>query len=232
MSIKHSNNKKKLKPYPNQATQWSYFMQAIEPNSQEINTAFPEYHPMWVIQSQIKSVSAERFKYMREYMLNMTRQQCAAYLRMDVSNIQRWETGKTPVPFMAFELLRVVFDSVHFKLSNKSWQGWFIDNNGRLVSPDRGNLSFSPDELSLVREAHQFKSMYEAENRRLRNEIEPLRAEIAELRASAGNDGLLDELKIIEARLAELAAKVSNKNVVRIGNGSKNIEPILRGKVA
>lgn len=213
--------------YPNNKTQWSYFMQAIKPNSKEINVAFPEYHPMWVIQSQSKTVSAENFKVMREFTLNMTIDQCSAYLRVSISTVKGWESGKSPVPFAVFELLRVVCQSVHFKLSHKNWQGWFIDDDGRLVSPDRGSLSFTPNELSFIRETHKVKSMYEAENKLLRNEIEPLRAEIAELRMVDVNHGLIGELKAIEAKLAELAARVSNNKVVRIGSRSKSTEPIL-----
>lgn len=226
--------KKSSKPrlYPNKETQWSCFMQAIEPNNVVINTAFPEYQPMWVIQSQRKTVSATNFKYMREYMLNMTVEQCAAYLRIHRTTINRWENGESTIPFMAFELLRLVFESANFRLSHKNWQGWFINQDGRLVSPDRGNLSFSSDELSFIRESHQVKAMYESENTKLRKEIEPLRAEIAELRALTGNDGLLDELKAIEARLAELSSRVGSNKVVRMVNSSKTTNPILEAKVA
>lgn len=227
-----SNKSKKANPYPNKKAQWAYFMQAIEPMNDAINVAFPEYHPMWVIQSQSKSVSAGYFQHMRKFMLNMTVDQCAAYVRVSSSTVRNWESGKASVPFAVFELLRVVFESAHFRLSNKDWQGWFIDHDGRLVSPDRGSLSFSANELSFIRETHQVKSMYETENKRLRSEIEPLRAEIAELRASIGNDGLLDELKAIESRLAELTSRVSSSKVVSINNRIKSNETSLQVKAA
>ncbi len=223
---------KKSSVFPNKETQWSYFMQAIEPNSAEINIAFPGYHPMWVIQSQRKSVSAEYFRFMREKLLDMTRKQCAAYLRVSMRLIQKWETNEEPIPFMAFELLRVVFESAHFRLSNKDWQGWFISHDGRLVSPDRGNLSFSPGELSFIRETHQVKSMYQTENNRLREEVESLRIEINELRAADSHNQLLSELKEIEERLSELTEKVTHKNVVPIPNRNNKSNPILEEKAA
>lgn len=209
---------KKVEKFPNKSTRWSYYMQAIEPNSKEINSAFPGYHPMWVIQSQNKPVSAEYFRSMREFILDMNCDQCAAYLRVRVTQIKRWESGKDAIPFAVFELLRVVSESVHFKLSNKNWQGWFIDTNGRLVSPDRGRLSFSPDELSYVRETHQVKSMYETENKLLRAEIEPLRAELAKRQAMDSYHDLLNELKAIEQRLADVADEIANSNVVHINH--------------
>lgn len=223
---------KKLMPHPNKTCQWSYYMQAIEPNSSEINEAFPEYHPMWIIQSQRKTVSAEYFKLMREHILKMSRNECAAYLRVSVSTVRRWEAGSSAVPFVVFELLRVVSESVHFKLSDKSWQGWFIDHNGRLVSPDRGNLSFSPDELSFIRETHQVKAMYQTENGLLREEVESLRKEISELRTTDNDSLLLGELKEIEEKLTELTQKVSSKNVVKIGNRNKIQNPDFEEKAA
>jgi len=223
---------KKPMAYPNKTCQWSYYMQAIEPNSREINEAFPEYHPMWIIQSQRKTVSAEYFKLMREHTLKMSRNECAAYLRVSVSTVRRWEAGSSAIPFVVFELLRVVSESVNFKLSDKSWQGWFVDHNGRLVSPDRGNLSFSPDELSFIRETHQVKAMYQTENGLLREEVESLRKEISELRVADNDSLLLDELKEIEERLAELTQKVSSKNVVKIGNRNKIQNPEWEEKAA
>ncbi|BCM23823.1 hypothetical protein [Methyloradius palustris] len=216
---------KTKKPWPNKATSWSYYMQAIEPSGKEINEAFPEYHPMWVIQSQDKIVSGSHFKFMRTHLLQITRPECAAYLRVSASVIQSWENDRTPIPFMAFELLRLVYESVHFRLSHKNWQGWFIKPDGRLVCPERGNLSFSSDELAFIRETHAAKRFFEREYELLRDEIEPLRAELAELKSSNGNDGLLDELKAIEARLATLTAQVSSNKVVPI-NRSKSTQEV------
>ncbi len=183
MTIQNGIQKGKVKKplgrkHPNEKTMYAYYMQAIEPNSKAINDAFPEYHPMWLIKSQQKTVSAKHFKYMREVMLGMTREECGAFLRASECTLRNWESGKSPVPFMAFELLRLVYESAHFKMSHSEWQGWFISDDGRLVSPDRGNLSFSPSELSFIRETHTANAIYQAENTRLLQENETLRKEI------------------------------------------------------
>lgn len=153
-------------------------MQAIQPTNKEINLAFPDYHPMWLIQSQNKTVSGQNFKLMREHMFQMTVEQCAAYLRVNRTTINRWEAESADIPFSAFELLRVVFESANFKMSANSWQGWFINSDGRLVSPDRGNLSFSPNDLSLIRETHQANAAYRMEIERLKSEVNQLCKEI------------------------------------------------------
>lgn len=209
--------KKKKTNYPNKSTLWAYFMQAIEPRSQKLNEAFPEFHPMWVVKSQKLDATAEQFKFMRQHLMRVTQKQCAAFMRVKLWVIQAWEQGKQPVPFIAIELLRLVTESADFRLSNEHWQGWFITQDGHLVTPDRGNLSFTPADLSYIRETHQAKSIYEAENIRLRAEIAPLKAEITELRELNGNDGLLlNELQQMESRLAEIAANFSSSKVVKL----------------
>lgn len=206
---------KKAKLYPNKETEWSYFMQAIEPTSKEINEAFPEYHPMWVIQSQKKSVSSENFRYMREHMLKMTRKECAAYLRVTIRTIQKWELRKELIPFAMFEVLRLVYESIHFKVSHEDWQGWFIGDDGRLVSPDRGDLSFHPSELSFIREVHQVKSMYERDNEKLRLENAALRHELSKLQKESQLNNLVCELENMEAKLSEMMNQF-NENLASI----------------
>ncbi len=198
-------------------TQWAYFMQAIEPSDKVINDAFTEYHPMWLIQSQKTTISSGQFKFMREHLLNMTVEQCAAYLRVHRTSVNRWENGKSAIPFMVFELLRLVFESANFRLSHQNWQGWFINHEGRLVSPDRAEVSFSPDDLSYVREIHQAKSHFEIEYNRMTAEVMPLKAEIKELKAALGDEGvLLNELKLIENKLSDITSKISSVKVVRL----------------
>ncbi len=174
-SVKHPHERKPH-PYPNDKTLWAYFMQGMEePTDKAINEAFPGYHPPWVQGSHKRKVSGEQFKYCRQHLLNITQRQCAAYLRIKLHVLQAWEQDREPVPFMAFELLRVVYESTDFKLSHPDWAGWFIDPKGRLVSPDRGNLFFTPHEFSYIRETHRFKTMLLEENEQLKKELAALK---------------------------------------------------------
>jgi len=207
---KKTNADKKPNPYPDKATLWSYYMQAIEPTSEEINKMFPEYHPLWVQQSQKIKVSGERFSYYREHCLGVTQTQCAAYLRVTIRQIKLWELNKQPVPFMVFELLRLVHESVHFRLSHKDWNGWFVDTQGRLACPDRGNLSFDPLDLTMVREVQNANRVYLQQYKQLQMEIEPLKAEIAALKKVSYANVLLGELSEIEHKLASVLGKMRN----------------------
>lgn len=170
------HTKKKPHPYPNDKTLWAYFMQGMEePTDTAINEAFPGYHPLWVQHSQRRKVSGEQLKYFRQHLLQITQRQCAAYLRIKLYVLQAWEQGREAVPFMAFELLRVVYESTAFKLSHPDWAGWFIDPKGRLVSPDRGSLFFMPHELSYIRETHRHKTLLLEENEQLKAELAALK---------------------------------------------------------
>lgn len=217
--------------YPNNMTRWSYFMQAIEPVSDAINEAFPQYHPMWIIRSQAKTANSISFKYLRQYILGITQKQCSAYLRVSESVVGKWESGKSPVPFVVYELLRLLSESVHFKLSNHEWQGWFIDLDGRLVSPDRGSLSFAPHELSFVRETHQLASSLRAENKLLRDQVKHLEGQNQVNETKNQNIGLLDELVAIQERLTQLTAQMTQNNVVSIRE-KKTTQSEIEVKVA
>lgn len=202
--------------YPGKSTLWSYWMQAIEPASQAINAAFPDYHPNWVIQSQKWTPSNIQFKHLRQNMMQISVDECAAYMRVSPAIVNAWENGKKAVPFTAFELLRVVYESAQFRLSNKDWAGWFINHQGRLVSPDRHDLSFEPSDLSLHVEISRQLAFYKSAYETLKAEVAPLKAELEELRCSQATNSIIEELTEIENRLAEIAAKVNTKNIITL----------------
>lgn len=206
---KNTNIKSKPKPYPNEMTRWAYYMQAIEPTSKKINEAWPEYHPLWVQQSQRITPGAKQFTYMRQYMLEMTIKQCAAYLRVTEREIKLWELDKRPVPFMAFELLRLVEESVHFRLSNKDWAGWFIGTNGRLTCPHRGNLTFEPNDLTMVREVQNANRCYLLEHQKATTKIRDLEAEIITLKKANYEDDLLTEMEDLQSKIKVLLNRMN-----------------------
>lgn len=206
----HGVKPSKAKPaYPSEKSQWAYWMQAIEPTDPAINEAFPGFHPIWVQESQRLHVTGEQFQYFRKYLLAISQKQCAAYLRVKPHRVQAWEQGRQPVPFMAFELLRLVYEGATFKLSHPDWDGWFIDRrSGKLVSPDRGDLSFSPFELSYICETYASKANAEAENERLRMEIATLKAELDELRDLYQSGGATEQLHDIKSQLETMLASI------------------------
>ena len=200
---------------PSKKTRWAYYMQAIEPTSEALNEAFPDYHPQWVQMSQMRPISPGLFSSFRQG-LGMTREQCAAYLRIDERTLRRWECGKGPIPFVCFELLRVIQESVSFKMSHPEWDGWFISRNGVLVSPDLGARQgeFTPERLNWL-------SINSSEAALLRNEVKQLKEElgtaIAEnttLRQMFLNNGVIDELTSMQDKINNLMDSIGTAHVI------------------
>lgn len=198
-------------------TRWAYFMQAIEPKSDALLHAFPEYHPQWVCMSQAISIGGENFRMMR-CGLGMTQAQCGAYLRVSERTVRAWENGRRPVPFAEFELLRVVRDSVFARLSHKDWDGWFIGGDGKLVSPDYGRAGFTPQQLNLLSfqqgEAIVRANALQKEAAQLRGTLNDALAQNHQLRELFLSQGVVDELYSMQDRLEGLVKQIATAHVI------------------
>ncbi|MHB0985952.1 MAG: VC1465 family Xer recombination activation factor [Sulfuricella sp.] len=220
-SKKASGKGKKLKKLnseaenhqPSEKTHWAYFMQAIEPKDEAINSAFPGYHPQWLAQSQAMTIAGENFHWMRRSM-GLTVEQCAAYLRVASSTVRRWESGRDPVTFAAFELLRVISNTVIFKVSHPRWDGWFINqHDGALVSPDVGN-TVTPEEINCIFLLHSKANRLEAENKDISQRLQAMQEENARLREMFVNQGVVDELATMQERIGALMARINTAEVL------------------
>lgn len=211
--MKNTTKTRKSRNQPSKKTNWAYWMQAIEPTSEAINKAFPNYHPQWVQLSQRTTVSPENFKALRE-MLRMDRAQCAAYLRVDRSCISKWEIGTTIVPFAAFELLRVVFESVHFKLSHPEWNGWFIGAHGELNSPDVGGRGFTPELLNSNFITYSLNAGLRNDLKKAQAELDEARAENTKLRQMFVAQGVVDDLAAMQSTIQELMARIATAKIL------------------
>ncbi|MDF0379368.1 DUF3653 domain-containing protein [Methylophilus sp. YYY-1] len=197
-------------------TRWAYYMQAIEPHDQALLKAFPDYHPMWVIQSQEIQVTGARFKYMRETLLGMSVDECAAYLRLDRGTVYRYERDGGRIPFSAFELLRVLYESPQFKMGHQSWDGWYINKDGKLVCPDVGNLSFSPNDLASVRHTHSYNKTLCLEVKRLTRELQIANEKLLRFQQNQIEAEILEELIELEQALSAISSRIGKSKVVSL----------------
>ena len=211
--MKNTTSKKKLHNLSSEKTRWAYYMQAIEPKSEAINKAFPDYHPQWVQQSQKLTIAPENFKRLR-LSLGMTRTQCAAYLRANPHTVYKWEKGLSPVPYTEFELLRLVLESVNFRMSHAIWDGWFISENGALHSPDIGGNGFTPEQLI-------WSTMTRNEAALLRNDVKKLQSQLDEaiaantaLREMFLNNGITDEVSAMQENINNLMARINTARLI------------------
>lgn len=228
--MKTNTSKKKPQNLPSKDTEWVYWMQAIEPSSKEINDAFPGYHPQWVVQSQTTEITAERFCYMRKHVLRINQRQCAAYLRIDMRTISRWENGERGIPFAAFELLRTVYHSAQFKLSHPDWDGWFISTTGKLVSPYARDVCLTPGDLNLVPHLHNWNAIMKKEVAQLTQELAEARAENTALRELFLANGITDEVAAMQDKINALMTKINTARVIPFAAAQD--EPNLREKRA
>jgi DNA-binding transcriptional regulator YiaG len=212
INTRKNTRKNNLQPAPSEKTRWAYWMQAIEPKSKAINKAFPEYHPQWVRMSQMMNITPEKFIFLRSA-LGMTKQQCAAYLRVGLRTIQLWESGSHEIPFSVFELLRVVFESAQFKLSNPEWDGWFVAKDGRLVSPDV-SCSFSTGELNYLSFNQSEAAILQNEVIRLQSELDASIGENTRLRQMFFSGGMVDELAAMQEKVNNLMALIATAKVI------------------
>lgn len=227
--MKNTTSKKKPQSLPSNETSWAYWMQAIEPSSQEINEAFPNYHPQWVVQSQTE-ISAERFCYLRKHVLRINQSQCAAYLRVNLKTVRRWEKSEAEIPFAAFELLRMVYHSVQFKLSHPEWDGWFINAKGKLISPYHRDMALTPSDLNLVPFLHSWNATMKDEIVKLTQKLAEAISENTALRELFLANGITDEVAAMQERVNSLMTKINTARVIPFAQTQD--EPQLQEKIA
>lgn len=223
--MKNTTKQNKKHTQPSERSCWAYWMQAIEPKSEEINKAFPDYHPQWVQLSQQLTIGPENFKSLRRS-LGLTVTQCAAYLRAVPSTLHKWEKGVSPVPFAEFELLRLVLESVRFKMSHVNWNGWFINDHGVMHSPDIGGKGFTPEQLV-------WSSMTRSEAALLRNDVKKLQSQldaaIAEntaLREMFLDNGVTDEVALMQEKINALMTRINTARVIPFAPADIEQQPL------
>jgi len=212
--MKNTTEQKKMHNQPSEKTLWAYHMQAIEPMSEAINKAFPGYHPQWLQLSQQLSIGAENFKILRQS-LGMTVAQCAAYLRVTCIKITRWESGKTPVPFAEFEVLRLVSESVRLKLTHPDWDGWFINDYGVLHSPIIGGDGFTPEQLAWSTMTRSEAALLRNEVAKLQRKLEAAIDENTNLRQMYLDNGVTDEVAAMQEKVNSLMARINTARVFK-----------------
>src|SRR5262245_58197887 len=79
------------------------------------NPHFTRYRPAWLLRAAERTEICPRdFQLLRRDVLYMSTEQCAAYLRVDRHTVCQWETARNPIPFMAYELLRILCETMDF----------------------------------------------------------------------------------------------------------------------
>lgn len=169
--------------------------------------------PQWTVEAAERGqVGQLDFHYMRKA-AHMTLSQCADYLRVPYASVKAWESGAEPLPFMAWELLRMIQDNRNFLFAHPRWRTWRMNDRGELCHPEQ-RRGFTADELRahwirVQQMAHQdarIKDLEAAANR--------LSEENTKLRQMFVSQGLVDELAAMQSKIGALLTRINTAKVI------------------
>lgn len=215
-------NSRKRVSSPSKRSDWAACMNGADPEwlhsreAKDLAIVFDGHFPAWLIESEPwRKVSGVGFRVLRQAVLGLTTEQCAAYLGVHRSTICRWESGEIEVPRAAREVLRLQSTSACQRLSHKHWDGWFINRKtGELVSPDTGRLAVKPEEINGLPALYNRLSILMLHVAKLEEQVRALIAENTALRSGDKSRQLAAELVAMQERIGTMLADVSTAEVI------------------
>lgn len=219
----HSSSKKTRKHVPSSSkrSDWAAYMNGADPEwlhtreARNLAIVFGGHFPAWLIESEPwHPATGESFRFLRSYMLRLSTEQCGAYLGVHRSTICRWESGDVETPKAAYEVLRLLVRTAAQRLSHKHWDGWFINRDGELVSPDNGRLAVKPGEINSLPALYRRLADFDLEISRQSDEISALREENNALRRGFSSSPAAAELKAMQERINELLASLNTAAII------------------
>ena len=142
-----------------------------------------------------------------------------------ITRLRAWERGYLKIPFMAFELLRMVRESAAFRLSHAQWDGWYIDSDGKFVSPDVGKLQITPPDFAALQYIVGERDCLRTVNDKQRDALAALVQENARLRELSVNPEVIDEIARIRDCLDAIVKRASGNRpvVVKLPISSRQV---------
>lgn len=221
---KHTTRKKTRNRIPSSSkrSDWAACMNGADPEwlhsrqAKEIAQAFDGHFPAWFIESEPwRPVTGSRFKFLRTTMLGLTTEQCATYLRIHRTTINRWENESADVPYAAIEALRLLSLTATQRLSHKHWDGWFINRQtGELICPDIGRLAVKPEEIKGLPGLYKRLSILMLHVAKLEEQVGSLIAENTTLRSGDKSRQLAAELEAMQERIGTMLADVGTAEII------------------
>lgn len=225
MAIRKHNSSRKPRNSVSSASKrssWAACMNGADPEwlsghqARALAEVFGGVFPAWLIESEPwRQINGARFRFLRQTMLGLSTEQCAAYLDVHRSTICRWEADEIDTPKAAFEALRLISRTANSVTSDKRWDGWYVlRGTGELVSPDVGRLAVTPEEINAIPSRNRELS-------ELRNRVDQCLARIGDLEAentALRSDNLARqmaaELETMRERIGALLASVRTAEII------------------
>lgn len=191
--------------------EWLYGAEALA-----LSEVFKGRFPAWLIASEPwRKVAPIAFRTMRKDLLGISQAQCAAYLRVGKATVSNWERGQQALPFAAYEVMRMLSQSITQKLSNERWDGWFVCRaTGALVSPDIGGLAVQPGEINSLPLLYSRIALQEQTIAEKQAVIDALVAQNTELRNGKTSRQLARDLEDMQLRISALLASVRTAEII------------------
>ncbi len=219
----HSSRKNTRKRVPSSSkrSDWAACMHGADPEwlhsreARNLAIVFDGHFPAWLIESEPwHPPTSDSFRFYRTFMLGLSTEQCGAYLGVHRATICRWESGDVPIPKAAYEVLRLLARTAAQRLSHKHWDGWFINREGELVSPDQGRLRVKPGEINSLRALYCQLSVLESNVTHQAETIAFLQAENTALRRGDRSRQTAAELQAMQERIADLLATINTAEII------------------
>jgi hypothetical protein len=186
------------------------------------NPRWAGYRPRWMgVAEKPATVAPLAFKQLRAWTLCMSFEQCAAFLRVEAAEVERWEAGLAPIPYAAFIALRLAVDIEYLPHQVKAWADWWIvpdgEHVGMLMNRKTGAMFCEPEINALshtVEAANRAKDRAEKENAALHEQVVRLTTENTRLRQLFNEQGVTHELRQMQERMAALLASIGTAEII------------------
>jgi DNA-binding transcriptional regulator YiaG len=175
--------------------------------------------PQWMEKAdEWTEVSPARFLELRKLMLNIKAVQCAAFLRVSVSTVWRWESGEVPVPFAAYMALRLLLDVRYLPHQVKAWEGWQIINAGpdvgMLYDSQKTGVMVTPTDIRAARYVKAERNAWQRKAEEAEAKAAALETENTRLRHLFNGQGVTAELRQMQDRLAAVLSSIGTAEII------------------
>lgn len=186
------------------------------------NPRWAGYRPRWLRDAEnLLTIAPLSFIQLRAWTLFMSVEQCAAFLRVEPDEIERWEAGTVPIPAPAFIALRLAVDIEYLPHQIKAWADWWIIPDGQdvgmLMNRKTGQMIAEPEINAMshsVSASKRAEERAERENAELREQLATLTAENTRLRHLYQSQGVTKELRQMQERMAALLASIGTAEII------------------
>jgi len=175
---------------------------------------------------QIRQASGEEFFQLRRYILQLSRADVARLLRVAKNTIWDWETCRTRLPFSAYFSLRLIAESLRFRLASEAWRDWELDQHCVVSGTKRREATylrnmktgacFEPQDLEDFWLVAQRAQMLADNEHDLRARADALTGENTALRELFRADGVTSELHAMQDRLQALHGRINIASIHKL----------------